>query len=83
MITSGNVDNAALGFLVATLAPIPKNLAGSLSGLVATFLPALTEIFPKLSKKLPNPSAFIVLSLTVRDVFCYKLNKNRLVIYYF
>ena len=73
MITSGNVDNAAFGLrvaaAVATLAPISRDLAGFLSALVANFLTALAEIFPKLLKKLPNFSAFIVLSLTVVDFF--------------
>ena len=67
MNTSVSVDKVALGFLLA--APIPRALAGFFNALVANFLPALAEIFPKFLKKLNNHSAFIVLSLTVIDIF--------------
>ena len=61
MITSGNVDKDALGFLLAaavtTLSLISRNLAGFLIALVANFLLALAEIFPECLKKLNSPSA--------------------------
>ena len=73
MITSGNVDRAALGLLVAAavamFAPISRALPGFFNTLVANFLPALEDIFHKFLKKLPNPSACIVLSLTIIDFF--------------
>ena len=76
IITSGSVDKAALGFLLAaaavTLAPISKNLPGFFNALVANFLPALAESFPKFLKKLPTASTCIVLSLIV--MFFYFTN---------
>ena len=50
-------------------AVISKAREGFFYTLVANFLPALAENFPKFLKKLPNPSAFIVLSLTNIDFF--------------
>ena len=75
MITSGNVDNAAFGLLVTAAVAInaveviSKALPGFFNTLVANFLPAFAEIYPKFLKKLPNPSALIVLSETVIDFF--------------
>ena len=72
-MTSGNVDNAAFGLLVAAavamFAPISRALPGFFNTLVAIFLPALEDIFPRILKKLPRPSAYIVLSLTIIDFF--------------
>ena len=69
MITSGNVVKAAFGDLVAIFAVKSKALPGLLITFFANFLPAFAEIFPKFLKKLPNPSALIVLSETVKDFF--------------
>ena len=60
---------------VATLAPISRIQAGFLSALVANFLLALAEIFPNFLKKLPSPSACIVLSLTVIDFFWLQIEQ--------
>ena len=72
-ITSGSVDNTFFGFLlaaaVATFAPISNARPGFFNTLVANCLPALAESFPKFLKKSPNPSASIVLSLTILDFF--------------
>ena len=52
---SGNVDRAALGFLlaaaVAMLAVVSKALPGLFSTLVVNFLRALAEIFPNFFQK--------------------------------
>ena len=73
MITSGNVDNAAFGDLVAAAVAIfavkSKALPGLLIMFFANFLPAFEEIFPKFLKKLPNPYSLRVLSETVIDFF--------------
>ena len=64
MITSGSVDDAAFGDLVAATVAIfavkSKDLPGLLITFFANFLPAFAEIFPKFLKKQPNPSALIV-----------------------
>ena len=73
MITSGSVDNAAFGDLVAAAVAIfvfkSKALPGLLITFFANFLPAFAEIFPNFLKKRPYPSALIVLSETVIDFF--------------
>ena len=73
MITSGNVDKAALGLLisaaVAMFAPISTAGHGFFNTLGANFLPVLAELFRKILKKLPRPSACIVLSTTTIDFF--------------
>ena len=61
MITSGNVDNAAFGDLVAAAVAIfavkSKALPGLLVTIFANFLPAFAEIPPKFLEKSPRPSA--------------------------
>ena len=55
LITSGNVDDAAFGDLVAAAVAIfavkSKALPGLLNTFFANFLPASEEIFPKFLKK--------------------------------
>ena len=55
LITSGNVDNAAFGNLVAAAVVIfavkSKALPGLLKTFFANFLPAFEKIFPKFLKK--------------------------------
>ena len=55
LITSGNVDNAAFGLLVVAAVVMfevfSKALPGFFNTLVANFLPAFAEIFPKFLKK--------------------------------
>ena len=72
-IISGNDDKAAFGLLVAAAVAmfevISKALGGFFNTLVASVLPALADIFPNFLKKQPNPSACIVLSLTITDSF--------------
>ena len=73
MITSIIDDKAALGFrnaaALAMFGVISEALLGFFNTLVANLLPALAVKFPKLFKKLPSPSACIVLSLAVKDIF--------------
>ena len=71
MITSGSVERAVLGFLlaaaIAMFAVISKALPGFFETLVANFLPASAETFPGNLKKLPHSSFFITLSLKILD----------------
>ena len=71
--TSSDDDKAGNGHrdaaAVALFEVISKDLPGFFITLVAKFLPALAEILPNFSKKLPGCSACIVLSLTVIDFF--------------
>ena len=57
------------GLLVAAAVEIFEVISKALPGFsktsVANFLPALAEIFPNFLKKLPSPSASIVLSLAI------------------
>ena len=73
MVTSGNDDEAALGFLVAAaiaiFETISKTLPGFFNTSVANFLLFLAGIPPDYLGKPPSPSACIVLSKTVIDFF--------------
>ena len=71
LITSCNDDKTAFGLLVAAAVAmfeiISKALPGFLKTLLSNFLPASADIQLKFMKKPPSPSAFVVLSLTVKD----------------
>ena len=69
-------DKAALGFLDAAAVPILLAISNALIGLLATFFQKLTVALPTLLKKSFNPSASIVASDTVIDLFL--LHKTQL-----
>ena len=73
LITSGNDDKAAFGFLVAAAVAmfgVPyQALPRFFNKLVANFLLALADNVPRFLKKLPYLSAFIILLLTMNDFF--------------
>ena len=59
---------------VAILEVISRALPGFFNTLFANFLPALAEILPEFLKKLPTPSAsIIVLSLTIIGFFLLQI----------
>ena len=68
-------DKAALGFLLAAALLILLAISYALTGLLATFFPKLTVALPTLLKNSFNPSASIVASLTVIDLFLLKLTQ--------
>ena len=74
-IKSGVADKAALGFLDAAALLILLAISNALTGLLATFFPKLTVALPILLKKPFNPSAPIVASLTVIDLFFLHLTQ--------
>ena len=62
-------DKAALGFLDAAARPILLAISNAHTGLLATFFPKLTVALPTLLNISFNPSASIVASDTVIDLF--------------
>ena len=62
-------DKAAPGFLDAAALPILLAISNALTGLLTTFFPKLTAALPTLLKKSFYPSASIVASDTVIDLF--------------
>ena len=62
-------DKAALGFLLAAALPILLASSNALTGLLATFFQKFTVALPTLLMKSSNPSASIVTSDTVIDLF--------------
>ena len=86
VFNSGSVERACLEFreaaAVAIFAVKSNALPGLLKTFFASFFDTLSPFLPRFLKKSPRLSAFIVSSLTVIDFFCYRLNKNRLVLYY-
>ena len=71
-------DKAALGFLDAAALPILLAFYNALTGLLATFFPKLTVALPTLLKKSFNPSASIVASDSVIDLFLLHLVQDPL-----
>ena len=68
-------DKADLRFLDAAALPILLALSNALTGLLATSYPKLTVALPTLLKKSFNPSASIVASDTVLDLFLLHLTQ--------
>ena len=66
------------GFLDAAALPILLAISNALTGLLATFFPKLTVALPTLLKKPFNPSASIVASDTVIDLFLLHLVQDPL-----
>ena len=71
-------DKAALGFLDAAALPILLASSNALTGLLATYFLKLTVALPTLLKKFFNPSASIVASDTVIDLFLLHLVQDPL-----
>ena len=72
------VDKAALRFLDAAALPILLAISNALNGLLATFFQKLTVALPTLLERSFNPSASIVASDTVIDLFLLHLVQDPL-----
>ena len=78
LFKSGVAARAALGILDAAALPILLAISNALTGLLATFFPTLTVALPTFLKKSFNPSASIVASDTVVDLFLLHLVQDPL-----
>ena len=80
LITSGIVDETALGVLdanvVQMLAPFSRAFHGFLKKFLNKLFPNLAEISPNFLEKSCKFSACIVLSLTVIDFFLPQIEKR-------